>query len=172
LLPAGKAEKAAKTAVSGKAAAIFTLPGKDPGQAPAAMRIAAALHWRCATRLPATVKASVASAESTAWEFDLGMVLRVMFVLLLVTIVHVVATVPAAGSVDQVIGVVMNQPVYSLHDLACSSVIFFILGGAPACFGTTVSVLMAVGLLIAFDYFYWHSSRKGPRRPKRRLSAE
>jgi hypothetical protein len=37
MLPAAKAEKAAKAAVSGKSAAIFTPPGQDPGQAPAVM---------------------------------------------------------------------------------------------------------------------------------------
>jgi hypothetical protein len=42
VLSAAKAEKAAKAAVTGKSAAIFTLPGQDPGQALAVMRIAAA----------------------------------------------------------------------------------------------------------------------------------
>jgi hypothetical protein len=88
------------------------------------------------------------------------MALQVMFVLLLVTIVHVVATVPAAGPVSPVASVAMSQPVYSLHDAprprrtslaACSSIAFFILGGAPVCLGTTVSVLLVVGFFIAFD---------------------
>jgi hypothetical protein len=34
----------------------------------------------------------------------MGMVLQVLFVLLLFTVVHVVATVPATGAVDQVVG--------------------------------------------------------------------
>jgi hypothetical protein len=117
MLPAAKAEKAAKAAVSGKAAAIFTLPGQDPGQAPAVMRVAAAPPYRRypdeRSRPPGGVYAPVAPAVSATWELDMSMVLQVLFVLLLFTIVHVVATAPATDAVDQVVGVVTSQPMYS-----------------------------------------------------------
>jgi hypothetical protein len=55
MLPAAKAEKAAKAAVTGKSAAIFTLPGQDPGQAPTVMRIAAAPPYTGAIPMQAPV---------------------------------------------------------------------------------------------------------------------
>jgi hypothetical protein len=71
MLPAAKAEKAAKAAVSGRPAAIFTLPGHDPGQAPTAMRVAAAPpSRRCPggrSRPLGRVCAPVAPAVSAAW---------------------------------------------------------------------------------------------------------
>ena len=55
--------------------------------------------------------------------------------MLLISIVHVIATVPATGAVDQVIVVVTSQPIYSLTDATmgvgfmCPLVGFFVLDG-------------------------------------------
>jgi hypothetical protein len=146
MLPAAKAEKAAKAAVSGKSAAIFTLPGQDPGQAPAVMRVAAAppCFRRSDHGRAAVVYAPVVPAESAAWKLDLGMVLQVLFVLLLITAVHVVVTVPATGTVDRVVGVVTSQPFYSLKDVAVSSMVLFVLGGSASGVGSMFSLLMAL----------------------------
>ena len=70
------------------------------------------------------VHEAVAPAMSAAWELDMGMALQVLFALLLFTVVHVVATVPATGAVDQVAGVVTSQPMYSFTDVAVSSMAF------------------------------------------------
>jgi hypothetical protein len=143
MLPAAKAEKAAKAAVSGKSAAIFTLPGQDPGQAPAVMRVAAAPPYRRSPDAsycpPCGVYAPVVPAESAAWKLGLGVVLQVLFVLLLITVVHVVVTVPATGAVDRVVGVVTSQPVYSFKDVAVSSMALFVLGGSASDVGVLCS---------------------------------
>jgi hypothetical protein len=80
----------------------------------------------------------------------------------------VVASAPATGPVGTIAGAVFNAPIYSFHDIACSPVAFFILGGAPACLGTNVSVLSVIAMMIAFDYFYSH----GHHRVRCRLSVE
>jgi hypothetical protein len=148
MVPAAKAEKAAKAAVSGRAAAIFTLPGQDPGQAPTAMRIAAAPPYRrCPydrSRPLGRVCAPVAPAVSATWELDVGMVLQVLFVLLLFTIVHVVASAPAPGAVDQIVGVVTSQPMYSFTDVAVSSMALFVLGGSASRISPVFSLLIAL----------------------------
>jgi hypothetical protein len=72
------------------------------------------------------------------------MILQVLFVLLLVTIVHVVATVPATGAVDQVVGVVTSQPIYSFKDVAVSSMALFVLGGTSSGVGSVFSLLIAL----------------------------
>jgi hypothetical protein len=86
-----------------------------------------------------------------------------MFVLLFVTIVHVVATVPAAGTVDQVIDVVTSQLIYSLSDVSmdvgfmCPLVGFFVLDGTSTGFytlgGASADVGYALSLLVSFVVF-------------------
>ena len=178
MLPAAKAEKAAKAAVSGKAAAIFTLPGQDPGQAPTALRVAAATPYRrypdARSCPPCGVYAPVAPAVSAAWELDISMVLQVLFVLLLFTIVHVVATVPTTGAVDQVIGVVTSQPLYSFKDVAVSSMALFVLGGSASDVGPVFSLLIAlvvfaVGAFVVLADLHLRTTMTPPLTPRSRV---
>jgi hypothetical protein len=74
----------------------------------------------------------------------MSMVLQILFVLLLFTIVHVIATAPAAGAVDQVIGVVTSQPMYSFTDVAVSSMALFVLGGSASGISPVLSLLIAL----------------------------
>jgi hypothetical protein len=72
------------------------------------------------------------------------MVLQVLFVLLLFTIVHVVASAPAAGAVDEIAGVVTSQPVYSFTDVAVSSMALLVLGGSASGIIPVFSLLIAL----------------------------
>jgi hypothetical protein len=137
MLPAAKAERAAQAAVSCNPAAVFALPGQDPGQGLAVIRVPADPNWRCDPCIPPVIAAPAASpVKPTAWEFDYGVVIQIVFAVLLLSVVHVVASIPAAGPAGAITGAVFDAPIYSFHDIACSSVAFFILGGVPACLGT------------------------------------
>jgi hypothetical protein len=56
----------------------------------------------------------------------------------------VVATAPATGAVDQVVGVVTSQPLYSFTDVAVSSMALFVLGGSASNVGPVFSLLIAL----------------------------
>jgi hypothetical protein len=75
-----------------------------------------------------------------------------LFVLLLFTIVHVVAAAPAAGAVDQVVGVVTSQPMNSFTDVAVSSMALFVLGSSASDVGPVFSLLIALVVFVVGAY--------------------
>jgi hypothetical protein len=54
------------------------------------------------------------------------------------------ATAPAAGAVDQVVGVVTSQPMYSFTDVTVSSMALFVLGGSASGVSPVLSLLIAL----------------------------
>jgi hypothetical protein len=98
---------------------VFTLPGQDPGQTDTVITVAAdnrnfglALLQFSVLRTPPAV-----TAAPTTWDFDYGVVLQLVFAVLLLSIIHVVASVPATGPVGAVTGAVFAAPVYLLVTL-------------------------------------------------------
>jgi hypothetical protein len=84
--------------------------------------------WHCAPCGCPVAKALYGAAPAvapapTAWAVDYVLLLQVLFVALLLSALHVVASVPATGR--------FRCPVCSYQDIVCSPVFFFSLGGAP-----------------------------------------
>jgi hypothetical protein len=84
-------------------------------------------------------------------------------VVMILSVYYVVATVPAAGTADQVTGVVTSQPIYSLTDATmgvgfmCPLVGFFVLDGTSTGLfllgDASAGVGYAISLMVALVVF-------------------